>query len=140
MAGAAIGGVIIGQVAPAKAQLGDILKGGGIIFVVDRLAGPINQGINALTGNKNSIRDTTKVVPILSLGQGTYVGAAQVSGPKNQVDQVKALAQVEGEFDRFAGGVRARALIPVSVRSVKDLKSLSRVRGVGVSALVDVKL
>ena len=145
MAGAALGGMIFGQVAPATAQnLGDILKGGlkgaAIIVVVDRLAPQINQGINALTGNKDSgVRETTKVVPVLEVGKGTYLGAVQVSGPKNQVDQVKACAYIRGEF-KVGSPINAQVYIPVKARSVTDLKSISRVRGVGVAALVDIKL
>lgn len=145
MAGAALGGMMVGQVAPAGAQqIGDVLKGGlkagAIILVVDRLAPQINSGVNAITGNKNNgVRETTKIVPILEVGKGTYVGAAQVSGPKNQIDQVKACALVVGEF-KVGSPINARAYIPVSLRNVSDIGSLARVRGVGVSALVDIKL
>ncbi len=145
MAGSALGGLLFGQVAPSAAQdLGDILKGGlkgaAIIVVVDRLAPQINQGINALTGNKtDGVRETTKVVPVLEVGKGTYIGAVQVSGPKSQTDQVKAVAYVRGEF-KVGSPINAQVYIPVSLRNVKDIGSLSRVRGVGVSALVDIKL
>ena len=47
---------------------------------------------------------------------------------------MKAVAQVEGKKSRF----RVKALIPVD--TVNPTKSPSRVRNVGVTALVDVKL
>jgi len=137
---ATFGGMILGQAAPVQAQLGDILKGGAIVVLVDKFSGQIDRFINTVTGNKtNNVRESTRVVPILSVGQGTAIGAVQVTGPKNLVDQVKAVAQVEAKT-RIGSDVRIRALIPVSARNVKDIGSLSRVKGVGVSALVDVRL
>ncbi len=120
-----------------RAQLGSVLKGGGVAFVVDRFGPQINKGINALTGNRNvSPQDATKVVPILSVGTGGYVGAVQVDGPQDAIDKVKAVAQLEGNV-KVVGGIRLRALIPIAAKSVTNLR---RVPGVGVSALVDVKL
>ena len=60
-------------------------------------------------------------------------GAVQVVGPSGQVDKVKAVAQIEGEFNNIA---RAKALIPVATT---DVTNLSRVQGVGVSAIIDFK-
>jgi hypothetical protein len=123
--------------AVAWAQLGSVLKGGAIALVVDRFAPQINSGINSLTGNRHlEVGQATKVVPILSVGNGSYLGAVQVAGPEDKLDQVKAVAQLEGKFNAI-GGVRLRALIPIAARSVTNLK---RVSGVGVSALVDIKL
>jgi hypothetical protein len=131
--------MVVGQVVPANAQLGDVLKGGAIALVVDRFSGDIDRFVNTLTGNDaNNVRESTRVVPILSGGRGTYVGAVQVTGPKNLVDQVRAVAQVEGRT-KIGSEIRVRALIPISSRNA-DINSLSRVKGVGVSALVDVRL
>jgi hypothetical protein len=139
VAAAALGGMVVGQVVPANAQLGDVLKGGAIALVVDRFSGDIDRFVNTLTGNDaNNVRESTRVVPILSGGRGTYVGAVQVTGPKNLVDQVRAVAQVEGRT-KIGSEIRVRALIPISSRNA-DINSLSRVKGVGVSALVDVRL
>ena len=44
----------------------------------------------------------TKVVPIVSVGTGKYIGAVQVIGPSAQVEKVKAVAQLEGEFNGIA--------------------------------------
>lgn len=121
----------------ATAQLDKILKGGGIALLVDKFGPDINKGINSLTGDKNlSVNQATKVVPVLSFGSGDYAGAVQVAGDRSVVEKVKAVAQLEGKLP-IVGGVRLRALIPVAAKSVQDIK---RVPGVGVSALVDVKL
>ncbi len=137
---AAIGGMVIGQAAPVQAQLGGILRGGAVIVLVDKFSGQIDRFVNQITGNKtNNDTESTRVVPILSVGRGTFAGAVQVSGPRDLVDQVKAVAQIEGQT-KIGTDVRVRALIPVSTRGVSDPSKLSRVKGVGVSALVDVKL
>ena len=123
--------------AVAWAQLGSVLKGGAVALVVDKFAPQINSGINSLTGNRHlEVGQATKVVPILSMGNGSYLGAVQVAGPQDRLNQVKAVAQLEGKFN-VIGGIRLRALIPIAARSVTNLK---RVSGVGVSALVDIKL
>lgn len=118
-------------------DLGGILKGAGIVILVDKFSDQLNKFINDITANKGvGVEDRTKVVPILSLGQGGYVGAAQVSGPAHLVDKVKAVAQIEGNFSGKT--FRVKALVPVESKdAVKDIK---RVSGVGVSAIIDVKL
>jgi hypothetical protein len=122
----------------AGAQLGNILKAGGVAIVVDKFGPDINKFINRLTGEKNvGPLQETKVVPIISVGDGGFIGAVQVSGPDAQVKKVQAVAQIEGRF-KVIGGVRIRALIPVSTKSPN--KSISRVEGVGVSAIVDIKI
>lgn len=142
VAAAALGGMIVGQAIPARAQLGDILKGGAILVVVDRFSGQIDRFVNQVTGNRtNNVRESTRVVPILTVGKGAYAGAVQVTGPKNLVDQVKAVAQLEASTKAiFNNEIRIKALIPISTRGVSSLESLSRVKGVGVSALIDVRL
>ncbi len=121
----------------ALPNLGGVLKGAGIGLLVQKFGPDINKAINSLTGNKDVPNEqATKVVPILSVGNGAYLGAAQVSGPEANVAQVQAVAQLEGNFNAI-GGVRLRALVPISSKSVQNIK---RVNGVGVSALVDFKL
>lgn len=134
-----ITGVIVGVlcVSMAYAQFGGLLKGLGVGFLVDKFGNEINKGINSLYGNNKFTSDyLTKVVPIISVGSSGYMGAAQVVGPRNQVEKVKACAQIEGEF-KAIGGVRLRGLIPVSSKGLSDIK---RVEGVGVAALIDFKL
>jgi hypothetical protein len=120
----------------ASAQLGAILKGGGIAFLVSQFGGEIDKAINGLTKtNMHSSEYSTKVVPIISAGDGTEAGAVQVMGPRAAVNKVQAVAQVEGNFKRL--GFRVRAMIPISTKSITNIK---RVPGVGISGLIDVRL
>ena len=144
MTGSALFGMLVSNLGPARAQFGDLLKSavGGVVTVavVDKFAPQINSFVNSVSGTKtDDVRESTKVVPILSIGQGTYVGAVQVTGPKNLVDQVKAVAELTAK-KRVGVDVQVTALIPVSARSVTDLGSISRVKGVGVSAILDLRL
>lgn len=117
--------------------LGTILKTFGIGFVVDRYADPINNFINTLTLNRGvEVKEQTKVVPIVTVGSNTYAGAVQVSGPKDAVEQVEAVAQIEGEFQD--GFFRIRALVPVNTKNPVDFKNIDRIEGVGVTALIDI--
>ncbi|MDR1885066.1 MAG: hypothetical protein LBQ56_02240 [Synergistaceae bacterium] len=121
-------------------DLKDILKDGAIIIgggaVVKALGPQIDSFINTITFNKNAkFEGYTKVVPIISLGNGAHIGAAQVGATsKAAVDRTKAVAQLEGDFQ----SIRARALIPVD--SENPIQQFRRVQGVGVTAIIDVKL
>lgn len=121
---------------PAQAfDLGSVLKLGGISYLVSRFGSEINTFINKLTLQKGlDTHYATKVVPILSLGSGSYIGAVQVVGPKAQVDKVKAVGQLEGSFVKVA---RVKAMIPIDAASISNI---NRVEGVGVSAIVDFKI
>ena len=115
-------------------SLGSILKVGGVTVLVDKFGGQINDFLNKLLMKNGGGTDyATKVVPVLSIGTGKYIGAVQVVGPTAQVDKVKAVGQLEGSFNDIA---RAKALIPLE--SV-DITHLSRVQGIGVSAIIDLK-
>lgn len=119
-------------------DLGRIIKVGGMALLVQTFGKDMNNGLNKLTGHKDTAKVKTKVVTILSvgIGRGNAVGAAQVMGPPDKVDKVVALAQPEA--DLFGKEVRIRALIPVSSKDVT--KELRIVDGVGVSGIVDIKL
>ena len=120
----------------ASAQLGGLLKGGGIALIVSQFGGEINKAINRLTKTPDKTATyATKVVPLISVGKGTEVGAAQIMGPPEAVERVKVVAQIEGDIRQV--GVRLRALIPVASKNFTEIK---RVPGVGVSGLIDVKL
>ncbi len=128
--------LLIGTV--AGAQLGSLVKGGAIALAVSKFGKDIDKAINTLTGQKNvGHTQATKVVPILSIGDGGHIGAVQVAGPQRLVDRVEAVAQLEGRF-KAIGGVRLRALVPISTKTPQ--KGLDRVEGVGVSAIIDFKL
>lgn len=117
-------------------NLGDVLKVGGIGFLVDKFAGPLNNFINTLTFKHNAGSDyATKVVPIITFGSGGYIGAAQVMGPEELVDEVKAVIQIEGNFN--GNQFRVKALVPIDS---KNPTNFSRVNGVGISAVIDVKI
>lgn len=129
--------IIAAGVTPIRAGVGDVLKGAGLALLVAQFDDDINDAINKLTMNKGvGVKDRTKVVPILSIGKGAYVGAAQVSGPAHLVDKVKAVAQLETGFSGKT--FRIKALVPVESKDV--VKDIKRVSGVGVSAIVDVRL
>ena len=83
-----------GGVMTAQAfDFGSVLKLGGISYLVNQFGGEINTFINKIfSQNEVSTDYATKVVPILSMGTGGYIGAVQVVGPKAQVDKVKAVA------------------------------------------------
>lgn len=133
----AVLGALLALSAMATPQFRQVLRVLGIGAAVKQFAPEINREINRLSGHKDTANLTTKVVPILSVGVGrsSAVGAAQVSGPKAQVDKVQAVASPE--MDLFGREIRIRALIPVSSTNVTNLQ---RVQGVGVSGIVDLKL
>ncbi|BBB91998.1 MAG TPA: hypothetical protein PKA28_06020 [Methylomusa anaerophila] len=114
--------------------LGDIFKVGGVGFVVDRIAKPLNNFINSLMAKQGAATDyATKVVPIISVGSSGHIGAAQVTGDQDLVDRTKAVLQIEGDFS----GLRVKALVPIDSENPLNF---SRVNGVGVSAVVDIRI
>jgi len=125
-------------VLPVKAKniVGEVIGGTAISVVVDSFGDQIDSFINSLLKkDKFDTKAATKVVTIISLGSGSAVGAAQITGDKSKVDQVKACVQIESN-KTFGSPVRIRVLIPVDKKSVKNV---SRVDGVGVSSLIDIK-
>jgi hypothetical protein len=129
-----------GGVASQAIDLKDVIKDGAIIIgggaLVKTLGPQLNDFINTITFNKGAkFEGYTKVVPIVSIGSGAHIGAAQVGGTtKSAVDRTKAVAQLEGDFK----SIRARALIPID--SENPVKQFRRVQGIGVTAIIDVKL
>jgi len=122
---------------PMASNLTKIIGGTAIFLIVDNYGKQINNFINDLAKqNKQDIKAATKVVPIISILDGTAVGAVQVTGDKSKVDKVKSVLQVESN-KTFGSPLRIRLMVPVDKKSVKDV---SRVEGVGVSAMIDVKL
>jgi len=117
-------------------DLTDIIGAVGGGFLVSAIAGPMNDFINTITFNRNiGVTESTKVVPILSVGTGTAIGAAQVSGPESAVRRTKAVGQIEAEYQ---GRLRVRILVPMD--SSNPLQGIRRVQGVGVSAIIDYRL
>lgn len=132
--------IAISSTAASAIDLGDVLKGGAMILgggaVVKALGPQLDSFINTITLNKGAeYKGFTKVVPIVSLGSGAHIGAAQVGGTtKADVDRTQAVAQLEGEWS----SIRARALIPID--SLNPIQQFRRVQGVGVTAIIDVEL
>lgn len=118
----------------ARIKLGGLLEGGAIAFAVTKFGPQIDDFMNKLTGYRDEMGEKTKVVPIISAGKGVYLGAVQVAGPPMAIDRVKAVAQLEGKLSNF----RIKALIPVD--TLNPTAKPSRVRGVGVTGVIDVKL
>ena len=131
--------VVSGPFYAAAQDISGLIKIFGIGYVVTQFAGPLNDFINALLQNKGvKVTERTKVVPILSIGIGSasYIGAAQVSGPKNAMDKVKAVGQLEGDFNQV---FRVKALVPLdSLNPITD--GIRRVNGVGVTAIIDLRI
>jgi hypothetical protein len=120
-------------VAPAL-DFGSVVKVFGIGYAVKVFGPQINKAINSLLAERGvEWEGTTKVVPIVSLGAGGFIGAAQVAGPPELVGKVKAVAQ--GELN--IGSLNGRALFPIGST---DVKKYTRISGVGLSALVDFRI
>ncbi len=121
-----------------KDLLKDAAKAVGIGILIEKLAGPINSFVNQIMlthGAEN--KETTKVVPILTVGAQGAIGAAQVCGPDDLVNQVRAVIQFEESYDAMGQKLRVRALIP---NGSKNPLKIERVYGVGVTAIIDGKL
>lgn len=120
-------------------NLGSIVKIAGIGLLVDQFGPQLNTFINALMAQHNATPEfATKVVPILTvgvLGNSGYIGAAQVMGPQNLVNKVQAVVQVESSFN--GNMFRVKGLIPIDS---KVPVNFTRVSGVGVSAMIDVRI
>ena len=135
--------LLLGGAAGAYAQdVRSIILTLGIGVAVKTFAPQINTFINNLLQARDAgTKETTKVVPILSISIGigapgrATVGAAQVAGPKKAVDKVQAVAAIDANF---SGVWQIKALIPVD--SLEPWKHLRRVVGVGVSAIIDVRI
>jgi hypothetical protein len=123
------------QALPLIGDLGVLVKVFGIGWVVERFAPKINTAINsALKQHDAEISGYTKVVPIIRVGGKTEVGAAQVMGPREQVDKVQAVAEVQLNI---IGSVRSRGLIPISTKNAATVRGVD---GVGVSANIKFPL
>jgi hypothetical protein len=144
-AGIVLAGALTGVLAamPAVAggfDLDDIVRKGvkivGINALVERFDDDIDDAINNLMDNNRvGVGSATKVVVIVSAIGNKHIGAAQVVGPASAVNKVKAVIQLETSFNDKM--FRIKALVPADS---KDPTKFDRVEGVGVSAIVDVKI
>lgn len=128
-------GLGLAAVSAYAIDLGDVLKVGGIAFLVSQYDDEIDSFITSALGEREAAaKGATKVVPILSLGRGGYIGAAQVVGSPENVERVKAVVQVEGRF----GSGRAQVLVPTTTDKASGTPD--RARGVGVSAVIEFRI
>lgn len=135
LAGTMVTCTAVGVMNTQAFNLGGLLKLGGVTYIVDQYGSEVNNFLNKVfnQNDMSSVYDT-KVVPIVSVGRKGYVGAAQVTGTTEELNKVKAVAQIEADFK---GMIRAKGLVPVD--NLNPLKA-ERVQGVGVSAIIDIEL
>lgn len=121
---------------PAAASVSfptEIFRAAAVGAAVSASAPALNKFINTVTfqgGLPSGM--STKVVPILSVGEKGYVGAAQVAGPSAAVSSTKVVWAYDDNFSR--NEFRIRILVPGS--SLNPLQ-LQRVQKVGVTAVID---
>lgn len=138
LAAAMIGAGAFGSVSAFDlgSVLGGVVKVGGIGYLVDRYSDQLNSAINSVMMKEGAGTNyATKVVPIVSIGNSGYIGAAQVIGDADQVEKVEAVGQLEISWNDKL--FRIKGLIPMDS---KNPLSFSRVQGVGVSAVIDVRV
>ena len=131
----AFGGIVQTNASGLCSILGGIAKVGGVGYVIDKFGPQIDSFLNRLLKQNNlSTTYSTAVVPIVSIGTNGYIGMAQVTAPASEVERVKAVAQVEGSFN---GMIRVKGLVPIDSENPTNA---SRIQGVGVSAIIDLKI
>lgn len=130
--------LVLALVSVGTPQIGRIIKVLGVGAAVKQFGPEMNRAMNKLTNHTDTEAETTKVVPILTVGIGksSGIGAAQVTGPRSAVEKVEAVAAPETEL--FGKEVRIRGLIPVESKDV--VKSIKKVEGVGITGIIDLKL
>lgn len=109
-----------------------------IYTLVKEFSDELNKFIQNLFLQKHAeVREATKVVPLISVGRGVHVGAAQVAGPEEALKKVRAVAQVEAKYQRRW---RMHLYLPISTERPKGEVDKWVVKEVGVSALIDVEI
>lgn len=114
----------------------DVLKEKGMTLVLDHFSEKIDEYVNENAPLKIESGCATKIVPVVTIGSKGYIGAAQISGPREQVDKCKAALTVEGQL--ASGAVRIQYLMPIDTNKPTSLDNVHRVQGVGVSARLDL--
>lgn len=132
----AVGALALALTGIGVTQVRELVRAAGISAAISAFGGEIDRFTNNLIGRKLAEGQSTKVVPIISVGGGrSAIGAVQVSGPTSQVNKTVAVAQVEANL--FGNDVRIRGFIPVSST---DVSRIQAVDNVGVTALIDLRL
>lgn len=130
--------LISGMVSPTLAAGFDtkILRAAAIGLLVKEASPELNKFINTFTmQNHVPVGMSTKVVPILSVGEKGYVGAAQVAGPQTYVNSCQAVWLYEDNFSN--NEFRLKVYVPSASLNPLELK---KVQKVGISAIIDVSL
>ena len=117
-------------------ELRDTLKEKGMALALDHFSGKINDYVNENAPFKIEEGYETKIVPVVTVGSKGYIGAAQICGPKEQLEKCKAALTVEGQL--ASGAVRVQYLVPIDTAKPTSLENVHRVQGVGVSARLDL--
>ncbi len=76
-----------------------------------------------------------KIVPIISIGEGKRIGVARINGPSSKVAQVQAVAQLETSYKDM---LDIEIYVPISTKVPG--RTLSRIQGVGVTGVGDLRL
>ncbi|MBU0608866.1 MAG: hypothetical protein KKI08_13345 [Armatimonadetes bacterium] len=109
-----------------------------------RWAGNLREALGGSRGDDDKDADgawqpsepyTDKIVPIVSLLQGTRLGVARINGPRSRVNSAQAVSQFSIDFSNF---LEIDLYVPISTKSPG--KMLDRVQGVGVTGLGDLRL
>ncbi len=142
LVGALLCAAVLGGATAARAKIevpsgvADVVKVLGIGYAVKTFGPQINSAINTvLMQNHIERHGGTKVVPILSVGDGAYIGGAQVTGPEEEVAKIKAV--IQGEVTIGSDKVRLKGLVPVDSDNPFDSLPKPKFKGVGVTALID---
>ena len=117
-------------------ELRDTLKEKGMALALDHFSGKINDYVNENAPFKIEEGYETKIVPVVTVGSKGYIGAAQICGPKEQLEKCKAALTVEGQL--ASGAVRVQYLVPIDTATPTSLDNVHRVQGVGVSARLEL--
>jgi hypothetical protein len=137
MAATLLAAVPFAMAARGDNVLNSVLKGTVGVLAVQAIAGPLDHFINSvMLSNNVPNHDKTKVVPIITVGSATYVGAAQVTGPASAIDQTKAVGEFAAQWNN--GVWQVRALVPVD--NINVLRGFKRVYGVGIDAVINARL
>jgi hypothetical protein len=124
---------MIAGVAQAKGTA-PMLGGADVAAIVSRESAQINEFVNSVAAKNNMPAVAgTRVVPVVTVENEGYLGAAQVAGPADAVGRVDSVFQMEGIYDN--GNYRALLLYP---NIGLDTRYPSRVPDVGLTALIDV--
>jgi len=131
--------VIVAVQAHRKAEAldaNDVIKAVAIGTAVRKFSPELDKFVNTLMINhKMPPGSETKVVPMMSIGEKSYIGGVQLSGSGSLVKKVEAILQYEAAFD--SGKYRLRVLFPTEDTNLFKYKS---VQGVGISAVIDVAI